>query len=90
MIKFSEDALNYIRGKDSPVFIDVPSVKSACCCAVGEPPALALQFAGLRASEIIAGSLTALWLAWLFSWLLERQPVWPFWWGRLRLRWVRR
>lgn len=40
MIKFSEDALNYIRGKDSPVFIDVPSVKSACCCAVGEPPAV--------------------------------------------------
>ena len=58
--------------------------------AVGEPPALALQFAGLRASEIIAGSLTALWLAWLFPWLLERQPVWPFWWGRLRLRWGRR
>ena len=40
MVKFSEDALNYIRGKDSSVFIDVPSFKSACCCAVGEPPAV--------------------------------------------------
>ena len=40
MIKFSEDALHYIQGKNSPVFIDMPSFKSACCCAVGVPPAV--------------------------------------------------
>ena len=40
MIKFSEDALHYIQGKNSPVFIDMPSFKSACCCAVDVPPAV--------------------------------------------------
>jgi len=37
LIKFSEDALDYIRGKNSPVFIDL-SYKVGCCVAVDEAP----------------------------------------------------
>lgn len=40
MITFSEDALNYVRERNSPVFIDAPTYKRACCSPVMESPAV--------------------------------------------------
>ena len=40
MITFSEDALNYVREKNSSVFIDMPYKVSGCCFDVTESPAV--------------------------------------------------
>jgi hypothetical protein len=40
LIAFSEEALAYVREKNSPVFIDVPHKVSGCCIKLTECPAV--------------------------------------------------